>query len=289
MMLTTETVHEGQRVEVWQHPNVQPAPHQGKRGTVIAAVPSEFYRPESARMVAVDIDEYGERYTWIPVHHLIDIGDAERLHAEVLEFLRYVIERDDFSRGDLAAEAENLAYRSRVIAETPEALTHEGRRLFAGQRVILDRGPSGWRELAGIVRRVGIDDSGRVVVRMMLDEPHQFEEGRAERTRYVAAEHVRHERSAPASAYPEQVEIPPSGDPFIGVHRGQEPEYEPATTGDNPHDPRGMWPVLGTRCATLASAKRYASRHGWQSFAWYSHKMVKRGGEWVEFKGEGAA
>jgi hypothetical protein len=69
-MLTAETAHLNQRVEVWQHPNVQPAPYQGERGQV-----RELYisgtEPFARPWATVALDGYAERVC-IPLAHLVE-------------------------------------------------------------------------------------------------------------------------------------------------------------------------------------------------------------------------
>lgn len=60
--LTSETAKEGQRVEVWEHPNVQPVPHQGERGYIREILPNEW--------AAVRIYNYPYEDTFIPLGDL---------------------------------------------------------------------------------------------------------------------------------------------------------------------------------------------------------------------------
>ncbi len=64
-MLTPDTAREGQRVEVWQHPNVEPVPHQGERG-VISSI--------HGNQAAVRFFNYAYEDTYVPVAHLRPVG-----------------------------------------------------------------------------------------------------------------------------------------------------------------------------------------------------------------------
>lgn len=60
-MLTAETARVDQTVEVWQHPDVQPVPHQGERG-VISSI--------EGSMAAVRFFNYPYEDTFVPYGHL---------------------------------------------------------------------------------------------------------------------------------------------------------------------------------------------------------------------------
>lgn len=71
-MLTTETARLRQRVEVWQHPNVQRVGHQGETGTIQSlymANPEPWTRP----FAGVQVDGYGPELVHIPLAHLREL------------------------------------------------------------------------------------------------------------------------------------------------------------------------------------------------------------------------
>lgn len=77
LMLTSRSVYKGQRIEVWQHPNVQPAAHQGCTGTVRQL--TSLHGPMAKPMAGVEMDQYsGAPLTWVYVHELIATGEPDR-------------------------------------------------------------------------------------------------------------------------------------------------------------------------------------------------------------------
>lgn len=71
------TAHGGMRVEVYNHPDVEPIAYQGMHGTIKMVWAHSNGRPDAS----VKFDDFGNGSTIVPLHHLIPEGaypDAPR-------------------------------------------------------------------------------------------------------------------------------------------------------------------------------------------------------------------